>query len=106
MPPDEAADSRYRPIGTFSTKDRTPAAAEQAERHAAEAADGAAGEPDRTVAKGIGWKVAGGCPLTGGRIQGGDRKAAARESFRFGPQSHESDWRALQHPYINALTCI
>ena len=42
----KAADGRYRSAGTFSTEERALAVAEEAERHAAEVAGGAAGGLD------------------------------------------------------------
>jgi hypothetical protein len=42
----KAADGRYRSAGTFSTEKRALAVAEEAERHAAEVAGGAAGGLD------------------------------------------------------------
>ena len=42
----KAADGRYRSAGTFSTEKRVLAVAEEAERHAAEVAGGAAGGLD------------------------------------------------------------
>ena len=53
----KAADGRYRSAGTFSTEERALAVAEEAERHAAELVDGAAGGLDpatratRTIAE-------------------------------------------------------
>jgi hypothetical protein len=42
----KAADGRYRSAGTFSTEKQALAVAEEAERHAAEVAGGAAGGLD------------------------------------------------------------
>ena len=45
----KAADGRYRSAGTFSSKERALAVAEEAERHAAEVAGGAAGGLDPAI---------------------------------------------------------
>ena len=47
----KAADGRYRSAGTFSTEERALAVAEEAERHAAEVAGGAAGGLDPVPAR-------------------------------------------------------
>jgi hypothetical protein len=47
----KAADGRYRSAGTFSTEERALAVAEEAERHAAELAGGAAGGLDPATAR-------------------------------------------------------
>jgi hypothetical protein len=55
----KAADGRYRSAGTFSTEERALAVAEEAERHAAEVAGGAAGGLD-PAPKSCGWPMPGG----------------------------------------------
>jgi hypothetical protein len=96
---------RYR---TFSTDDRPLADAKEAERHAAEVANGAAGRLDPCGSAGHRGHDHGQVPAEpGGQVQSGDRKDAVREGSpgsAFGTPSCRNECLHLAHIY--AQPCI